>query len=304
MFRLGRLSVTRYSNLRVASTTLRYMSGQWSKELEPHVLPSASDIVDPSSIEEAILNTKEAAKDPVRVNQILKSAVDRALLKGSAVIPSADPQHEFVQGLNLEEAATLLNLDPKAQPELMEALYNTALSIKERIYGNRIVLFAPLYVSNYCVNSCTYCAFRGKNKHIQRSMLTKDELIAETQALQRAGHRRLLMLTGEHPKYSFDDFIDALNTVASVKSDPCGSIRRINVEIPALSVSDLRRLKATDHGKQCQHIKTLLRWYLSLLPHSNKNVRLFVSQSWYLHCVPRDLPSRSLQEIPPKWSKI
>jgi len=228
------------------------MSGKWSKELEPHPIASALEIVDPASIEQALEATKEAAKDTVRVKEILANAVDRAFLKGK-VIPSADPQHEYVQGLNIEEAATLLNLDPLTQPDLMEALYNTALSIKERIYGNRIVLFAPLYLSNYCVNSCTYCAFRGKNKHIPRSMLTKDQLIAETEALQKQGHRRLLMLTGEHPKYPFEDFLDAINTVASVKTDPCGSIRRINVEIPALSVSDLRRLKATNHGKEREH---------------------------------------------------
>lgn len=219
--------------------------------MEPHALPSASEIVNPSAIEEAIEATKADAKDSARVHEILRNAVDRALLRNPrgelSVIPSADPQHEFVQGLTLEECATLLNLDPETQPELIEALYKTALSIKERIYGNRIVLFAPLYLSNYCVNSCTYCAYRHKNKHIPRSKLTKDQLISEVQSLQRMGHRRLLMLTGEHPKYTFDDFLDAIHTVAEVRTEPCGSIRRINVEIPALSVSDLRRLKATDH---------------------------------------------------------
>lgn len=224
--------------------------GAWSKELEPHILPRAQDIVHPALIEDAIEATKSAARDPIRVEEILQNAIDRALLKKGndmAVIPSADPQHEYVQGLTLEEAATLLNLDPKTQPELMNSLYKTALSIKERIYGNRIVLFAPLYLSNWCVNQCTYCAFRGKNKHIPRSMLTRDQVIAEVEALERMGHRRLLMLTGEHPKYTFDDFLDAIDTVANVRTEPCGSIRRINVEIPALSVSDMRRLKATDH---------------------------------------------------------
>lgn len=224
--------------------------GAWSKELEPHALPSATEIVNPRLIEEAIEATKADAKDSRRVHEILQNAVDRALLrspKGLEVIPSADPQHEFVQGLTLEECATLLNLDPATQPELMQALFQTALSIKERIYGNRIVLFAPLYLSNYCVNSCTYCAYRHQNKHIPRSVLTKEDLIKEVESLQRMGHRRLLMLTGEHPKYSFDHFLEAIHTVAEVKTNPCGSIRRINVEIPALSVSDLRRLKATDH---------------------------------------------------------
>jgi [FeFe] hydrogenase H-cluster radical SAM maturase HydG len=219
-------------------------------ELEPHVIAPANEIVNHLEIEDAMEATKTAALDSNRVKQILQNAYDRALLrtpKGQyKPIPSADPQHEFVQGLTLEEAATLLNIDPYTQPELLNELTATALSIKQRIYGNRIVLFAPLYLSNYCVNSCTYCAFRGKNTHIPRSMLSKEELIEEVEELQKMGHRRLLLLTGEHPKYSFDDFIEAIHTVASVKTEPCGSIRRINVEIPALSVSDLRRLKATD----------------------------------------------------------
>jgi 2-iminoacetate synthase len=248
-----------------AVAVLRCMSGggKWSKELEPHALPSASEIVNPALLEEAMEGTKSAAKDSARVKEILQSAMDRALLRrkpgGSSSsnvgtttaarepIPSADPQHEFVQGLNVEEAATLLNLDPYTQQELMQELYKTALSIKERIYGNRIVLFAPLYLSNYCVNSCTYCAFRSKNKHIPRSKLTQQDLVAEVEMLQKMGHRRLLLLTGEHPEYTFDDFLSAVDTVANVRTtNPCGEIRRVNVEIPALSVSDLRRLKATD----------------------------------------------------------
>mmetsp|Transcript_9414 Transcript_9414/g.17992 ORF Transcript_9414/g.17992 Transcript_9414/m.17992 type:complete len:542 (-) Transcript_9414:142-1767(-) len=246
--RLGRTILPKDTAHALRATGVRYM-GAWSKELEPHTIAPASQIVNVPKIEEVLEATKTAAKDSNRVREIFRNAIDRALLKtpnGRQVIPSAEPQHEFVQGLTLEEAATLLNLDPATQPELMNELYDTALSIKQRIYGNRIVLFAPLYLSNYCVNSCTYCAFRGKNTHIARSSLTKDQLVAEVEALQHQGHRRLLLLTGEHPKYTFDDFLDAIDTVSNVRTDPCGSIRRINVEIPALSVSDLRRLKATD----------------------------------------------------------
>ena len=186
------------------STAVRY-KGAWSKELEPHSVAPASEIINVAAIEKVMETTKAAAKDANRVRDILAKATDKALLKTlpkgqHETIPSAEPQHEFVLGLNLEEAATLLNLDPVTQPELLNELYSTALYIKERIYGNRIVLFAPLYLSNYCVNSCTYCAFRGKNKHIPRSLLTKDQLVQEVAALQQQGHRRLLLLTGEHPK--------------------------------------------------------------------------------------------------------
>ena len=145
----------------------------------------------------------------------------------------------------MEEAATLLNVDAN-DSTIMQEIFDTAFAIKQRIYGNRIVLFAPLYLANYCVNNCRYCAFRATNKHIERSQLTDDQLKAEVEALQHQGHRRLLVLTGEHPRYSFDKFLEALKTISSVRTEPCGNIRRINVEIPALSLSDMRRLKALD----------------------------------------------------------
>ena len=89
----------------------------------------------------------------------------------------------------------------------MGMVFDTALAIKERIYGNRIVLFAPLYLANYCVNSCTYCAFRTGNKALARSALTDGDIRAEVTALQEQGHRRILALTGEHPKYTFEQFL-------------------------------------------------------------------------------------------------
>lgn len=220
----------------------------WSVEQEAgHVFAPASEIIKPAQID-GYLNSAETAKrakDIKCVRDILAKARDRALLRG---MPRGEDDHEYVQGLDVEDAAVLLSIDTKeaSSAEILNELHQAALDIKRQIYGNRIVLFAPLYLANYCVNSCTYCAFRGQNKHIGRSALTKDELIAEVTALQQQGHRRLLVLTGEHPKYTFDHFLDALQTIKSVRSEPCGAIRRMNVEIPALSVSDFRRLKATD----------------------------------------------------------
>lgn len=220
----------------------------WSTERESgHVFAAAHEIIKPELID-SLLNSDETAKkakDIACVREILAKARDRALLRG---VPRGEDEHEYVQGLDLEDTAVLLNIDTKdwASAEILNELHQAALDIKRQIYGNRIVLFAPLYLANYCVNSCTYCAFRGANKHIGRSALTKDELIQEVSALQLQGHRRLLVLTGEHPKYSYDHFLEALQTIKDVRTEPCGSIRRMNVEIPALSVSDFRRLKATD----------------------------------------------------------
>lgn len=160
----------------------------------------ASEIVREDEIHQALAEAGEDARNPERVREILARAKDRALLKH---IPEAEGGvgSEFVQGLSLREAATLLNVD-SGDEELMRELFETSLFIKELIYGNRLVLFAPLYLANHCVNTCTYCAYRGGNKHIPRKSMTNEELRAEVEALERQGHRRLLLLTGEHPKVS------------------------------------------------------------------------------------------------------
>lgn len=151
-----------------------------------------------NEIHEAIAEAGQDARDPARVREILARAKDRALLKHVSEAEGGAGS-EFVQGLSVREAATLLNVD-SGDEELMRELFETSLFIKELIYGNRLVLFAPLYLANYCVNTCTYCAYRGGNKHIPRKSMTNEELKDEVEALERQGHRRLLLLTGEHPK--------------------------------------------------------------------------------------------------------
>jgi 2-iminoacetate synthase len=128
---------------------------KWSVEkATPNYAVDPSKIINENQIFEILQSTKEMAKNKERVKEILKNARDRALLKSKDTIKV--PQAEYVQGLTLEEAGTLLNVDSNDK-ELMNSLYTTSLFIKEAIYGNRIVLFSPLYLSNYCVASCTYC---------------------------------------------------------------------------------------------------------------------------------------------------
>uniref|UniRef100_A0A7S0WW57 Biotin and thiamin synthesis-associated domain-containing protein n=1 Tax=Chlamydomonas leiostraca TaxID=1034604 RepID=A0A7S0WW57_9CHLO len=216
-------------------------TAMWSVEREKgHVYKPTHEIINEPAIHAAMSKTEQAAKDPAAIDAILAAAKERSFLTNYTPGKS-----EYVQGLTLEECATLLNVDAKDKV-LMDKIYDTAFAIKNRIYGNRIVLFAPLYIANYCVNSCTYCAFRTGNKHLNRMSLTDAELRSEVESLEKQGHRRLLVLTGEHPKYTFDQFLHAIDVISSVRTEPCGSIRRINVEIPTLSVSDMRRLKATD----------------------------------------------------------
>lgn len=230
--------------LRILKRTKQLVrSYRWSVEKEPHTLPPISSIINETQIYHLLESTKEKSKDKEHIKNILKNARERALLKSKETVTV--PKAEYVQGLTLEETATLLNVDSN-DSEMMNSLYTTALFIKEAIYGNRIVLFAPLYLSNYCIASCQYCGYRGANKDMKRKALTEQELIEEVVALQKVGHKRLMLLTGESPKYDFDMFLKALNTVSTTKSEPHGEIRRVNVEVPSLSLSDCRRLKATD----------------------------------------------------------
>eukprot|EP00182_Erythrolobus_australicus_P000295 CAMPEP_0185829464 /NCGR_PEP_ID=MMETSP1353-20130828/265_1 /TAXON_ID=1077150 /ORGANISM="Erythrolobus australicus, Strain CCMP3124" /LENGTH=553 /DNA_ID=CAMNT_0028527263 /DNA_START=214 /DNA_END=1875 /DNA_ORIENTATION=+ len=242
---LKRATDTYLHHAKPNASQLQARGAHWSVERERgHNFRPATEIIREEEIIAALQATKSIAKDPIAIRDVLQKAHDNALLRNTS---QEAPQSgsEYVQGLSVHDAAVLLNMDEN-DSGAMRQLFETAFAVKERIYGNRIVLFAPLYLASYCVNQCTYCAFRASNKAQQRGVLTRAELIAEVEALQRQGHRRLLLVAGESPKYTFDQVLDALRTTASVRTEPCGSIRRINVEIPALSVSDFKRLKATD----------------------------------------------------------
>src|SRR6056297_1805103 len=130
-----------------------------------------------------------------------------------------------LERLDPDETAALLNCE---DPELWEEMYTAGLEIKQHVYGRRIVTFAPLYISNYCVNNCAYCGFRRENTSVERKCLSAEELRQETLALIRKGHKRLIMVYGEHPKTGADFIADTLRTVYSVK-EGAGEIRRANV---------------------------------------------------------------------------
>ncbi|MBI5346827.1 MAG: [FeFe] hydrogenase H-cluster radical SAM maturase HydG [Chlamydiae bacterium] len=192
---------------------------------------------DENEIYSLIEKGKKKSGSITEVKQILAKAKKQALCFSTS--------SEYVQGLSEEETAVLLNLD-SSNLELMQELFDAALYVKRAIYGNRIVIFAPLYVSNYCQGGCLYCGFRHDNKAIKRKKLNHNELIDEVKALQAQGHKRLLMLMGDDPAYTLDEFVEAIHVVSSVKTATSGEIRRINVEIPALDKEDFKKLKATD----------------------------------------------------------
>jgi 2-iminoacetate synthase len=144
------------------------------------------------------------------------------------------------------EVAALLNLD---DPDVWQEIFALARQIKHEIYGRRIVLFAPLYVSNYCANNCAYCGFRAENDAVDRRALTAADVAAEVEALERAGHKRLLMVYGEHPKFGIEYLRATIEAAYGVKtSRPCGEIRRVNVNAAPMEVDEYRVLKQLGIG--------------------------------------------------------
>lgn len=150
-----------------------------------------------------------------------------------------------LQGLTHREASVLLACE---DPSILEGIYDLARKIKDKIYGQRIVLFAPLYLSNYCVNGCVYCPYHMKNKHIARKKLTQDEIRKEVIALQDMGHKRLALEAGEDPVNNPIDYIlECIHTIYSIKHKN-GAIRRVNVNIAATTVENYRKLKEAGIG--------------------------------------------------------
>ena len=149
------------------------------------------------------------------------------------------------KGLSHRDAAVLLDCDIE---EKNQEIYRLAEQIKKDFYGNRIVMFAPLYLSNYCINGCTYCPYHLKNKHIPRKQLSQEEIRREVIALQDMGHKRLALEAGEDPVHNtMDYYLDSINTIYSIKHKN-GAIRRVNINIAATTVDNYRLLKEAGIG--------------------------------------------------------
>lgn len=160
-------------------------------------------------------------------------------------IDSIIAKAEQCKGLTHREALVLLDCE---LPEENERIFALAKRIKQEIYGNRIVMFAPLYLSNYCVNGCLYCPYHYKNKHIPRKKLTQEEIRAEVIALQDMGHKRLALEMGEDPVNNpIEYMLESIKTIYSIKHKN-GAIRRVNVNIAATTVENYRKLKDAGIG--------------------------------------------------------
>lgn len=179
---------------------------------------------------EEILSTLEYANDHKSDHKLIESIIGKAELR---------------KGLSHREASVLLDCDI---PELNDRIYKLAEQIKKDFYGNRIVMFAPLYLSNYCVNGCVYCPYHKKNNHIPRKKLTQEDVAREVMALQDMGHKRLAIEAGEDPINNPIEYIlECINTIYSVKHKN-GAIRRVNVNIAATTVENYKKLKNAGIG--------------------------------------------------------
>ena len=162
-----------------------------------------------------------------------------------ALIDAILEKAKTCKGLSHREAAVLLECDLE---EENHRIFSMAKEIKQKFYGNRIVMFAPLYLSNYCINGCTYCPYHQKNKTIPRHKLTQEEIEKEVVALQDMGHKRLALETGEHPIMNPIEYIlESIRTIYGIKHKN-GAIRRVNVNIAATTVENYRKLKEAGIG--------------------------------------------------------
>ena len=191
-------------------------------------------------------NEKYNALDFIKDDEI-----NSLIAKGKELVSDKELVREIIEksksaeGLTPEETAVLLNLEDK---ELIEEMFKAARQVKEKLYGKRLVVFAPLYVSNYCVNNCTYCGYKYCNNELKRKKLNKEQLIEEVKVLESLGHKRIALEAGEDPVNAPLDYIlDCIKSIYSIKFYN-GSIRRINVNIAATTVEDYKRLKDAEIG--------------------------------------------------------
>jgi 2-iminoacetate synthase len=187
------------------------------------VRPDKTDFIDEPLIHRLLAETAATPRDEI------ETMIDKAAA---------------AKGLDLSEVAALIQLEDKT---LSQKLFDTALAIKQNIYGRRLVLFAPLYLSSYCINDCAYCGYR-KGSDAARKRLTMDEIREEVKALEKLGHKRLMLDMGEDPVNTPIEYVlEAMKTIYETQ-DNKGEIRRINVQIAATTVEDYRKLKEAGTG--------------------------------------------------------
>ncbi|MFH0985610.1 MAG: [FeFe] hydrogenase H-cluster radical SAM maturase HydG [Candidatus Omnitrophota bacterium] len=205
------------------STETAWIAGRIKQDQIDRYLDNGQDFIDDA----AIWKTIESAREP-------DAATVRAILERSLAVKTLTP----------EELATLIRV---RDPEILKEMECAALRIKKKVYDNRIVTFAPLYMGNFCVNNCAYCGFKHENLKAKRRILSMEEVRKETEALTgKIGHKRIIAVYGEHPLTGIDYILESMKTIYDVKTPTqhgYGNIRRINVNAAPMSVEELVRLR-------------------------------------------------------------
>jgi 2-iminoacetate synthase len=177
--------------------------------------------------------------------ETIAATLAKARQSSPARIREVIAKARLLGGLEAGEMAELMEI---RDPELLEEMFAAARFVKDEIYGNRLVLFAPLYISNLCRNECSYCAFRAANTELKRRVLSQEEIAKEAQVLIEMGHKRVLMVAGEsYPNDGFNYILKAIDTIYQTKSGR-GEIRRVNVNIAPLTVNQFKQLKDAQIG--------------------------------------------------------
>ncbi len=225
-------------------------------------LENGSDFIPDAAIEDSIL--KHVDPDPARVREILAKALE-------------------IRTLTPDETGLLLNV---RDPQIWEEMARTAAQVKTKVYDNRIVTFAPLYLSNHCVNDCLYCGFRRSNRSARRKRLDLDEVRSEVEVLAgKIGHKRLIVVYGEHPLSGLEYMQESIRAIYSVRTGTprgtgTGQIRRVNVNAAPLSVDDLRELSGCGLGtfqvfQETYHRDTYAKMHPAGTPKADFRWRLY-----------------------------
>lgn len=209
------------------------------EEIKSFLGSSGNDFINEEEIEELL--RKERDPEPQKIRDIIQKSLS-------------------IERLNPDETVALLNVEDE---ELWAEIFQAAGEVKKRVYDNRIVTFAPLYLSNFCINSCLYCAFRKENKKAKRRRLTLEEVKKETGSLVSTGHKRLIVVYGEHLLSDIDYMVDTIRIIYETKIGN-GEIRRVNVNAAPMTVEKLKRLKEAGIGtyqvfQETYHHKTYKR---------------------------------------------
>ncbi len=197
--------------------------------------------------------------------KVIQKKLEIAASSGVGQAREAIAKARELKSLDIEEVAVLLQCN---DPTVLEEIFHTAREVKEAIYGNRLVLFAPLYISNLCQNDCQYCAFRVRNKKIRRRALTQEEIAEEVRYLVKTGHKRVLLVAGEaYPREGLDYIFKSIATTYGIQEGN-GCIRRVNVNIAPLTVQEFQELKASKIGtyqlfQETYHLPTYQEMHVS-----------------------------------------